>query len=76
MLKLVLVGCGNTQRLTEYVHALRGELLHIVQQNGIRIYNAKTLWKAEADSELLKKSSRLCFSTKDEYRCRVLGRYE
>lgn len=66
MLKLVLVGCGNTQRLTEYVHALRGELLHIVQQNGIRIYNAKTLWKAEADSELLKKSSRLCFSTKDD----------
>lgn len=65
MLKLVLVGCGKSQRMKEYIGVLQNELRYFAKQYGFLIYNTGKLYRAEGNINALKKS-RFCLSGKSE----------
>lgn len=64
MLKLVLVSCGNTQRLEQYVKILKCEFSSFIKQHNFRFYDTEKISRAEADINLLNKNSNISFSTK------------
>lgn len=56
MLKLVLVGCGKSRIMKEYIEVLQNELRSFVKQYGFMLYNTNKLGRAEGNINALKKS--------------------
>lgn len=73
MFKLVLVGCGDSNRFGQYIQMIQAEISFFIKQQNFRVYDTKRLLKAETDVNLLKRNSKLSFQTsKDttqEYWC-------
>lgn len=63
MLKLVLIGYGSDEETVRYVSVLQNEISDFIKQSNMHLYNLKNLWKAEALPDLLKRNSRLTFSS-------------
>lgn len=66
MLKLVVVVCGDNQRLTEYVHILQKGLYDFAKQYDFLLYNTNNIYSAEGNFDALKKNSRFYFSSKKD----------
>ena len=64
MLSLYIVGSGK-ENMHSFIACLRNELKDFIKQNSASCYNLKSLWKAEANTELLKKNSRIVFPLAD-----------
>lgn len=73
MLKLVLIGYGSDEETVRYVSVLQNEISDFIKQSNMHLYNLKNLWKAEALPDLLKRNSRLTFSSKKKYLFGLLG---
>lgn len=63
MLKLTVVSCGNRQRVTEYVRALKNDLYCFSKQYDFRVYSTNKIYSSETDVDVLKKRSRFSFPT-------------
>lgn len=64
MSSLYIVGCGK-ENMTRFIACLQNELKDFIKQHSASCYNLKSLWKAEANPELLKKNSRIAFPLTD-----------
>lgn len=58
MSSLYIVGCGK-ENMQTFIALLQNEIKAFIKQNNASFYNLKTLWKAEASTELLKKNTRI-----------------
>lgn len=66
MLKLVVVGCGKSPRLTKYVNMLQNDLHCFAKQYGFFTYNTNKIYSSEGNFDALKKASRFYFPSRQD----------